>query len=80
MKEVGIDISQNSTKHLTLEMVQGADKVINMGCMAEQICPTAFVPMEDWQLEDPQGKSLEEVRRLRDEIRRRVSELLSKLA
>lgn len=80
MKEVGIDISQSSTKHLTLEMVQGTDKVINMGCMAEQICPTAFVPMEDWQLEDPQGKSLEEVRGLRDEIRRRVSELLSELA
>lgn len=80
MKEVGIDINQNFPKRLRLEMVQRADKVINMGCMADQVCPTALVPMEDWQLEDPQGKSLEEVRRLRDEIKRRVQELLSELA
>jgi MIP family channel proteins len=80
MKEVGINISQTSPKRLTLEMVQSADKVINMGCLAGQICPSTLVPMEDWQLEDPQGKSLEEVRRLRDEIKRRVHELLSELA
>jgi len=80
MKEVGIEISQTSPKRLTLDMIQKADKLIRMGCQMDQFCPTGLVPMEDWQLEDPHGKGLEEVRKIRDEVRRRVQELLSELA
>jgi len=79
MKEVGIDIGHTSPKRLTLDMVQKADRVISMGCQMDQACPTALVPMEDWRLEDPEGKSLEEVRGIRNEVRRRVQELLSEL-
>ena len=79
MKEKGIDISQNSPKLLTEEMVDRADRVVTMGCSAEKTCPAVFVPSEDWGLEDPKGKSLEDVRRIRDEIEQRVKRLLAQL-
>jgi hypothetical protein len=49
-----------------------------MGCGAEAqgVCPASFIETEDWELEDPKGKSLEQVRKIRDEIRDRVSKLI----
>ena len=78
MREVGIDISGNKPKALTMEMLEQADRVITMGCGVEGVCPASFVQTEDWQLEDPKGKPIEEVRRIRDEIRARVLRLLQK--
>lgn len=78
MAEVGIDIANNQPKILTNEAVQESDVVITMGC--GDACP--FYPgkrYEDWVLEDPAGKDIETVRRIRDEIRSRVTNLLSEL-
>jgi protein-tyrosine-phosphatase len=76
MREVGIDISRNKPKAPTMEMLEQADRVITMGCGVEGVCPASFVETEDWQLEDPKGKSIEDVRRIRDEIRAKVLKLL----
>ena len=78
MAEVGIDIANNTPKVLTTEAVQESDAVITMGC--GDVCP--FYPgklYEDWVLDDPAGQGIEPVRVIRDEIKRRVEQLLSKL-
>jgi arsenate reductase len=75
MEEVGVDISQEFPKPLTDEVVRAADAVITMGC--RDACP--IYPgkrYEDWDLEDPAGKDLETVRRIREEIRDRVERLI----
>lgn len=75
MKEVGIDLSSATPRKLTAELAQGADLLVTMGCGDE--CP--YVPglkIEDWPLEDPKGKPIERVREIRDEIKRRVEDLL----
>ena len=79
MREVSIDISRNKPKALTMEMLEQADRVITMGCGAEAVCPASFVQTEDWSLEDPEGKTLQQVRRIRDEIKNRVVKLLAEL-
>ena len=79
MKEVGIDLSNKRPKMLTLEMLGVADKVITMGCGVEGICPASFVPTEDWELEDPEGKPIEQVRAIRDEIGIRVKRLIEEI-
>jgi len=78
MREVGIDISAARPKSLTMEMLDQAERVVTMGCGVEGVCPASFVETEDWQLEDPNGKSIEDVRRIRDEIKVRVLRLLEK--
>lgn len=78
MAEVGIDIADNKPKILTVEAVQASDVVITMGC--GDTCP--YFPgkrYEDWVLEDPAGKSIDEVRTIRDEIKARVETLVSQL-
>ena len=78
MTEIGIDISEEFPKPLTDEVVRAADVVITMGC--GDACPV--YPGKrylDWELEDPAGKPEESVRRIRDEIRRRVEGLLAEL-
>lgn len=81
MREVGIDISGNKPKALTMDMVDKADRMITMGCgaEAETVCPASFIETEDWALEDPQGKSLKQVRKIRDEIKTRVVKLLKEI-
>jgi len=79
MSEIGIDISREFPKPLTDEFVRAADVVITMGC--GDACP--IYPgkrYEDWELEDPAGKDMATVRRLRDEIEVRVERLLEQLA
>lgn len=76
MREVGIDISKQRPRPLTPELLAEADRVITMGCGAEGLCPAAFVPTEDWGLEDPKGQPLEKVRAIRDQIKERVLALL----
>ena len=81
MRETGIDISGNKPKMLTMDMVEKAARMITMGCgaEAEAVCPASFVQTEDWALEEPAGKTLEQVRRIRDEIKKRVEKLLAEL-
>lgn len=78
MLEEGIDMSAEIPKMLTVDAVQASDVVITMGC--GDTCP--IFPgkrYEDWLLEDPAGKGVDSVRPIRDEIRRRVEELISEL-
>jgi protein-tyrosine-phosphatase len=80
MKEVGIDISKQRSKELTDEMIRDSDKVVNMGCMDKNFCPTMWLPkVIEWGLEDPKGQSLEKVREIRDEIEQRVKELVTEI-
>jgi arsenate reductase len=79
MKEIGIDISSQRPKALTLEMMEAAGRVITMGCGVAETCPASFVPTEDWQLDDPEGRSLEEVRIIRDTIRADVEKLVGEV-
>jgi arsenate reductase (thioredoxin) len=75
MEELGADLSQEFPKPLTDEVVRAADAVITMGC--GDACP--IYPgkrYEDWEVADPAGKSIEEVRAIRDDIDVRVTELL----
>lgn len=78
MDELGIDLSDRVPRKLSLEDAEWADVVVTMGCGDE--CP--FIPGKryvDWELEDPKGRPLEEVRATRDEIERRVVELAGEL-
>ena len=78
MQEVGIDISNNVPKVLTPEAVQESDAVITMGC--GDACP--FYPgkrYEDRVLDDPAGQGIDSVRVIRDDIKKRVEQLLSEL-
>ena len=78
MAEVGIDIANNVPKVLTTEAVQQSDVVITMGC--GDTCP--FFPgkrYEDWVLDDPAGQGIESVRVIRDEIKKRVENLLKEI-
>jgi len=79
MSEAGVDISRNKPKMLTPEMMENAERVITMGCSAEKVCPAVFVPMEDWQIDDPESKPVEKVREIRDTIRNKVAELVKEL-
>ncbi|HEV2438649.1 MAG TPA: arsenate reductase ArsC [bacterium] len=78
MREVGIDLAAQTPQRLTDELAAWADVVVTMGC--GDACP--FLPGKryvDWDLADPKGLPLPEVRRVRDEIRRRVRALIQKL-
>jgi len=79
MAEVGIDLSRERPKPLTDDSVRAADVVITMGC--GDACP--LYPgkrYEDWELEDPDGKDLDTVRRIRDDIEGRVRSLVEEIA
>ena len=79
MAEDGIDITGEAPKVLTTEAVKESDVVITMGC--GDACPIfPGTRYEDWELTDPAGLPLDEIRPIRDEIRRRVEELLASLA
>ncbi len=78
MGEIGLDISREFPKPLTDDYVRAADVVITMGC--GDTCP--IYPgkrYEDWKLDDPAGKDLDEVRRIRNEIDVRVKKLVGEL-
>jgi protein-tyrosine-phosphatase len=78
MSEIGLDLSKEHPKGLTNDGVEAADVVVTMGC--GDACPVfpgkRYV---DWELPDPSGKAVEEVRAIRDEIDRRVQALLDSL-
>jgi len=78
MRELGIDLAGRTPRGLTRELAEEADVVVTMGCGDE--CP--YIPGRrylDWELDDPKGRPLEEVRATRDEIERRVRALIAEL-
>jgi arsenate reductase len=78
MREVGVDLAGTKPRRLAREDAEWADVVVTMGCGDE--CP--YIPGKrylDWDLPDPKGRPLEEVRATRDEIERRVTELVAEL-
>jgi arsenate reductase (thioredoxin) len=75
MNEVGVDLSVSPTSKMTSEVAGRAHMLITMGCGDQ--CPVVpGLRRDDWPLEDPKGKALDQVRRIRDEIRDRVIQLL----
>lgn len=80
MKEVGIDISNETSKDITEDMIRNSTQIVNMGCMEGESCPTLFLhSLLDWNIEDPKGKSIEKVREIRDEIEQRVKEIVASI-
>jgi arsenate reductase len=78
MRELGIDLGDHTPRKLTREMAEQADVVVTMGCGDE--CP--YIPGKryiDWDLPDPKGRTFEEVRAIRDDIRQRVDTLIQEL-
>jgi len=75
MQEVGIDLSNANPQKLTEEIAKGAQLLITMGCGDK--CP--YVPglrRDDWPLQDPRGRPVEQVRKIREEVRQKVQNLL----
>jgi arsenate reductase (thioredoxin) len=78
LEELGVDMSEEFPKPLTEEVVRAADVVITMGC--GDACPIyPGKKYEDWELDDPAGQNLEIVRRIRDELDRRIQQLIAEL-
>lgn len=80
MKERGVDLSSRTPKMLTVEMINEASLVVTMGCSVEEACPRPMLAqlqkkLVDWNLPDPEGKSIDDVRKIRDEIEMRVKQL-----
>lgn len=78
MHEVGIDISDRKPKKIGVEMQLHADKGITLNCQGS--CPYLIGAVEDWEIDDPAGQPLEKVREIRDEIERRVRDLVEQRA
>ena len=80
MKEVGIDMTQQSPKTLSNEMIENSSKTVNMGCMDKESCPALFVKdVLDWNISDPKEKSIDDVREIRDQILKEVLLLVESL-
>ena len=80
MQEVDSDIRERSPREVTADDLSESDYVVTMGCSAEDVCPATFVgENRDWDLDDPDGATPEEARRIRDEVRNRVVALLDEV-
>jgi len=82
MRERGV-APPGKPKMLTEDMVRGADLVVTMGCSVQQVCPKPMVEqmekkLQDWHIEDPKGKPVEDLRKIASQIETRVLELLKK--
>ena len=78
MKEIGIDITKQKPKVLSDDMIRNSVKIVNMGCMDKESCPALFVNnVIEWNISDPKGKPIEQVRKIRDEIEAKVRELIA---
>ena len=82
MKERGISLP-GKPKTLTQDMIRDSELVVTMGCSVQQVCPKPMVEqmekkLVDWQIEDPKGKSIEEVKKIASQIENKVLELLKK--
>jgi arsenate reductase len=83
MVEKGIDLSRSRPKALTLEMIENVDTVVTMGCSIEGLCPAPILAkmqkkLLEWNIEDPKGQPVEKAREIRDELERKILDLLNK--
>ncbi len=79
MAEIGIDITNQKPKELTPEMISES-VTVNMGCMNSDSCPALFVKdVIDWNISDPKGKDLDQIREIRDQIKNEVMNLIKNL-
>lgn len=78
MKEIGVDISGQTSNQLTHEMFDWAEVVVTMGCIpAESLCPATYKGKKyDWKIDDPLGRPIEVMRRVRQDIEEKVRELI----
>ncbi len=80
MNEIGINLKNQQPQLLSISMITTSNKTINMGCMEKESCPSLFVKdVDDWNVDDPKGKSIEDVRKIRDQIKQHVLNLLNSL-
>ena len=80
MYERGIDIADRTPRKITSDELEAVDVVVTMGCSASGICPATWNGVDrDWDLDDPHGRPLEDVVRIRDEIERLVEELFDEI-
>ena len=80
MAEIGIDLKNQQPQLLSSSMIENSNKTINMGCMDKKSCPSLFVrDVDDWNIEDPNGKPIEVVRNIRDQIKNEVFNLLDSI-
>ncbi|MDH3610615.1 MAG: arsenate reductase ArsC [Nitrosopumilus sp.] len=80
MNEIGIDITHQKPKLLSNEMIESSIKTVNMGCIDKESCPSLFVKdVIDWNIIDPKGKKLDEVKKIREQIKFEVLMLIKKL-
>ena len=80
MNELGIDLENQKPQLLSSSMIENSNKTVNMGCMDKESCPSLFVKdVDDWNIEDPKGKSIEDVRKIRDQIKHGVLNLLNSI-
>jgi arsenate reductase len=81
MAEIGVSLDGHAPKLLTQQMVDGAARLITMGCGVDAAsCPARVHFSDDWGLDDPKGRPIEEVRRIRDAIKARVEALMAELS
>jgi len=80
MKEIGIDITNQSPKTLSQSMISNSFKTVNMGCMDKESCPALFVKdVIDWNIPDPKEKTIEQVREIRDQIKSEVLNFITSI-
>ncbi|MHA1725298.1 MAG: arsenate-mycothiol transferase ArsC [Promethearchaeota archaeon] len=81
MKEIGIDISNQKPKLITIDMLSASTHFVSMGCGVQEACsvPIGVPNIEDWDIEDPWGKDIQFFRKTRDIIKEKVENLLKKI-
>jgi protein-tyrosine-phosphatase len=77
MQEIGINMTAQKPKYISQQIIDESEIAINMGCIDKEACPVLFIKdILDWQISDPKGKSIEEVRVIRDQIEKKVIDLI----
>lgn len=80
MKEIDIDLENQTPKHISQQIIDESKKIINMGCIDKESCPSLFMKdITNWQIPDPKGKLIEEVREIREQIKTKVMILIKSI-
>ncbi|MBS3926676.1 MAG: arsenate reductase ArsC [Nitrosarchaeum sp.] len=80
MTEIGIDMKNQTPKTISQQIISESEKAVNMGCIDKESCPALFLKdVLDWQIPDPKGKPIEQVRAIRDQIKSKVMDLIKSL-
>jgi arsenate reductase len=80
MAAVEIDIADRTPRKITFEETKESDYVVTMGCSADDVCPAGWAgENRDWDLDDPEGQDLDQVRTIRDDIEQRVADLFDEI-